>query len=420
MSETDKVMKAIEEQNRILGEYQKDVNALTEKQKNAEAGQAEIKEKLARMDSALDAVDTAKAEFEAEVKKMRAIEAVADIVKTSAHAQSFVKFMRKGDSPELSNQLRDFEKVMFKNAVDVTTGANGEFAVPDEMSRAIYDLAGAVNTMRSICRVIQVSTPNYEEIVNKKGASAAWVGETDARSATDTPSLAKLTPYFGELSAYPLSTQHALDDIFFDVGRWLVENVIEAFIDAEEAAFISGNGTSKPKGFLAYTINSSVDGTRDFGAIQYVASGAAAAFDTPTATVSPADAFIDAISALKPMHLGGAVFLMNRLTKATVRKFKDYATGNFIWQPGIAAGEPDLLLGYPLKTSDSMPAIGADAYPVAFGNFKKGYTIVDRLGVRVLRDPYSNKPYVGFYTTKRVGGFVKDSEAIKVIKIASS
>lgn len=415
-----KVLDKIEEQNKIVSEYQKTVSALNEKQIKAEAGQAEIQEKLSRMDSALDAVDTAKAEFEAEIKRMKAIDAINETLKTSAHAQTFVNFMRKGENNEVTDQLRNFEKAQFKNAVDVTTGANGEFAVPDELSRSIYQLAGAVNTMRSICRRIQTSSPNFEELVDTKGATSEWVGEKSARSETDSPSLAKLTPYWGELSAMPFSTQHALDDIFFDVGAWLVDSVIDSFVDAEEAAFIGGNGTNKPKGFLNYTINSTADATRGFGEIQYIASGDAAGFADASATVSPADCLIDMIAAIKSQHLREAAFLMNRATKATVRKFKDYSTGNFIWQPGIALGEPDQLLGYPLKISDSMPAIAGDAYPIAFGNFKRAYTIVDRLGVRMLRDPYTKKPYVGFYTTKRVGGFVKDSQAIKVLKIASS
>lgn len=415
-----KVLDKIEEQNKIVSEYQKTVSALNEKQIKAEAGQAEIQEKLSRMDSALDAVDTAKAEFEAEIKRMKAIDAINETLKTSAHAQTFVNFMRKGENNEVTDQLRNFEKAQFKNAVDVTTGANGEFAVPDELSRSIYQLAGAVNTMRSICRRIQTSSPNFEELVDTKGATSEWVGEKSARSETDSPSLAKLTPYWGELSAMPFSTQHALDDIFFDVGAWLVDSVIDSFVDAEEAAFIGGNGTNKPKGFLNYTINSTADATRGFGEIQYIASGDAAGFADASATVSPADCLIDMIAAIKSQHLREAAFLMNRATKATVRKFKDYSTGNFIWQPGIALGEPDQLLGYPLKISDSMPAIAGDAYPIAFGNFKRAYTIVDRLGVRMLRDPYTKKPYVGFYTTKRVGGFVKDSQAVKVLKIASS
>lgn len=415
-----KVLDKIEEQNKIISEYQKTVSALNEKQIKAEAGQAEIQEKLSRMDGALDAVDTAKAEFEAEIKRMKAIDAINETLKTSAHAQAFVNFMRKGENNEVTDQLRNFEKAQFKNAVDVTTGANGEFAVPDELSRSIYQLAGAVNTMRSVCRVIQTSSPNFEELVDTKGATSEWVGEKSARSETDSPSLVKLTPYWGELSAMPFSTQHALDDIFFDVGAWLVDSVIDSFVDAEEAAFIGGNGTNKPKGFLNYTINSTADATRGFGEIQYIASGDASGFTAASATVSPADCLIDMIAAIKSQHLREAVFLMNRATKATVRKFKDYSTGNFIWQPGIALGEPDQLLGYPLKISDSIPAIAGDAYPIAFGNFKRAYTIVDRLGVRMLRDPYTKKPYVGFYTTKRVGGFVKDSQAVKVLKIASS
>jgi HK97 family phage major capsid protein len=418
MPDLTKLTEQIEKQNSIFEDYKKEVSDLSDKQKNLEGGQGEIKEKLARMDEAFDEIDKLKEDFQKEAAKANAAAAVNDVVKNSKHAQTFKDFLRKGDSPEIKAALKDFEKEIF-NSVDVTTGANGEYAVPDELSRIVYSLAGELNAMRSICRVIQVSSPNHEELVNTKGATAEWVGEKDTRSETDTPTLALLSPFWGELSALPYATQNSLDDIFFDVGNWLVENVIEAFIDAEEAAFISGNGTKKPKGFLAYDIEATADASRDFGNLENVVSGKADGFLTPTASASPADCLIDLIGKLKEKHLPGATFLMNRATKAAVRKFKAYSTGDFIWQPGIKAGQPDELLGYPIATSGSMPAVAADAYPLAFGNFKRGYTIVDRIGIRVLRDPYSNKPYVGFYTTKRVGGFVKDSQAIKILKISA-
>lgn len=415
-NEITKLTELIEQQNSVFEDYKKEVDALIEKQKNSEAGQAEIQEKVARMDAAFDMIDQLKNDLDLEIKKQAAATKINDAVEKDKHLKTFLNFIRKGDDEaEVKNQLRSLEKIQFKNAVDVTTGSNGEYAVPEQLSRMIYDLAAEIGSMRQICRVIQVSS-DLKELVNKKGASAEWVGETTTRSETNTPSLAELSPYMGELSALPYATQRSLDDIFFDVGAWLVENVIEEFLEKEEAAFIAGDGSNKPKGFLGYTIEETADATRDFGALEYIATGEAAGFITPTASASPADCLIDTIAALKTKYLGGSRWLMNRTTRATVRKFKAYSTGDFIWQPGIVAGDPDRLLGYPVSISDQMPAVAANAYPIAFGNFRKGYTIVDRVGIRVLRDPYSNKPYVGFYTTKRVGGFVKDSQAIKIVK----
>ena len=415
----EKIMDAIEKQKTILTDYHKKVDELQDKVQKNEGGQGELKAQVDKMDAALDKLDKFKDDMDKELQKQKAIATVSTLVKDE-HLTTFENFIRKGDdnNPELKNKLLDLELKMFKNSTSVGTDANGGFAVPDQLSKVLYDLAGQINTMRGICRVIKVSTPNFKELVNLKGAASGWVGETDARSETGTPQLAQLTPFMGEQYANPYATQQSLDDIFFDVGQWLVENVLELFSDDEESAFISGNGTNKPKGILAYTLATTDDGTRAFGEIQYGTTGKADGFLAPTTSVSPVDCLIDLMALLKTKNLKGASFLMNRLTQATARKFKD-AQGAYIWQPSLTAGTPNMLLGHPVKISDDMPNIAADAYPIMFGNFKKGYTIVDRVGIRVLRDPYSAKPYVGFYTTRRVGGMVKDSEAIKVLKVAA-
>jgi HK97 family phage major capsid protein len=206
--------------------------------------------------------------------------------------------------------------------------------------------------------------------------------------------------------------------VFFNVEQWLAENVGVEFGVQLGAAFVTGNGTDKPKGFLTYTINATADATRTFGQLQYVPSGEAATFKTATATVSPADCLVDLVHALKAGYRSGASWLMNSSTAAVVRKWKDI-DGAFIWQRSIAAGQPDTLLGYPVEESADMPDIAANAYPVAFGNWKRGYVLVNR-PTRLLRDPYTNKPNVGFYTTRRVDGGVVNSEAIKLLKIAAA
>ena len=204
-----------------------------------------------------------------------------------------------------------------------------------------------------------------------------------------------------------------LDDAVFDVEAWLAREIGSEFARAEGAAFINGSGTNQPKGFLLQPTSNANDATRAFGTLQFVASGNATSFDT-----APELKLIDLVHSLKSGHRQGAVFIMNTATLSAVRKFKA-ADGSFLWQPGLMEGQPARLLGYPVIEADDMPDIAAGAFPIAFGNFRNGYLVAERSATQILRDPYTNKPYVNFYATKRVGGQVLDSEAIKLLKIST-
>ena len=199
-----------------------------------------------------------------------------------------------------------------------------------------------------------------------------------------------------------------LDDAFFNVEQWLSNELQIEFAEKEEAAFTLGDGSKKPKGFLAYASTEQADKDRAFGTLQFVRSGNAAKIT--------ADSILKLVYSLRKVHRMGAKFMLNNSTLFDVRTLKD-SEGNYLWRPGLDAGQPSTLIGYAIAENEQMPDIAADALPVAFGNFKRGYTIVDRIGTRVLRDPFTNKPFVGFYTTKRVGGMLTDSEAIKLLKI---
>lgn len=328
-----------------------------------------------------------------------------------AHAEynkSFNAYVRKGD---------------VQAALSTGSDPDGGFTVPVELDRTILDLLRNDNPMRRLAQVITIGTPNYQKLVNKHGLATGWVGETDARPETGTNALAQLTPFMGELYANPAATQAMLEDAFFNVESWLANEVEQEFAAAENVAFTTGNGTNKPKGILGYTTATTADATRAFGTVQHVVTGVAADFATPTATLSPADCLIDLIYALKAGYRQGAVWMMNSLTTAKVRKFKDAVDGEYIWTPpsaeGIANGQAGTLLGYGIVNNESMPDVGAGALAAAFGDFRRAYTIVDRIGTTVLRDPYSNKPYVHFYTRKRVGGMVTDSNAFKLLKVSA-
>ena len=190
----------------------------------------------------------------------------------------------------------------------------------------------------------------------------------------------------------------------------------DSFAEQEGTAFVTGNGTAKPKGFLDYT---KVDNASwSWGNIGFIKTGVNGAFATASATVNPADKLIDLVYAVKAGYRGNGTFVFNRATQAVIRKMKD-AEGDYVWQPATKAGEPSMLMGYPVAESEDMPVLATDSYSVAFGDFRRGYLIVDRVGIRILRDPYSQKPYVLFYTTKRVGGGVQDFDAIKLLKFAA-
>jgi HK97 family phage major capsid protein len=214
-----------------------------------------------------------------------------------------------------------------------------------------------------------------------------------------------------ELYAMPAATPQLLDDAAVNIDEWIADEVRVAFAEQEGQAFVTGDGTNKPRGFLDY--DQVADASWAWGKIGVISTGADGAFPAS----NPTDKLIDLAYSVKSAYRANAHFVMNRATEAVIRKFKD-ADGNYIWQPAVRPGETPTLLGHPVAESEDMPDIAEDATAIAFGDFRRGYLIVDRVGIRILRDPYSSKPYVLFYTTKRVGGGVQDFNAIKLLKFA--
>ena len=321
----------------------------------------------------------------------------------SEHKTAFLQFVRKGIDAGLGE--------LQAKALNIGTEADGGYAVPEELDRSIIELLKDASPMRQVCNQITVGSPDYKRLVALGGAGSGWVGETDARPATGTPTLGQISAFMGEIYSNPQATQTSLDDIFFNAEEWLNSEVAREFSEKEGNAFLLGNGTNKPKGLLAYPLLTTADDVRAFGSLQKIISGAAGAFT--------GDKLIDLIHSLKAGYRANGKFMMGNLTVAYVRKLKD-SEGNYLWRPGLEAGQPSSLLGYGITENEDMPDIAADANAIAFGDFKRAYTIVDRIGTRVLRDPYTNKPYVGFYTTKRVGGMLVDSQAVKVLTLSAA
>jgi HK97 family phage major capsid protein len=323
-----------------------------------------------------------------------------------AHATAFDQFFRKG----VEAGLRDLE---VKAALRSNSDPDGGYVVPEQMEAGINELLRTTSTVRALAQVLPVSSALYKKLINRQGASAGWVGETASRPETNTPTLSALEFPVFELYANPATTQTLLDDAAISIEDWLASEVNGEFADQEGDAFVNGNGVNKPRGLLSYT--NVANASYAWGSIGYIASGAAADF----ASSNPGDKFIDLAYALKAGYRQNARWLMNDLTQAKIRKFKT-GTGDYIWQPGLQANQPSTLLGYAVSSDDNMPDVNTDTYAVAFGDFKRAYLIIDRVGIRVLRDPFTNKPYVHFYTTKRVGGGVQNFEALKLMKIAAS
>lgn len=320
-------------------------------------------------------------------------------------AAFFGGYVRKG----LEREVAQLET----KALAIGTPAEGGYAVPEELDQRIERRLKDLSPIRAVASVVQIGTSNYKKLVATTGPASGWVGETAARAETDAPAFAEVAPPLGEIYANPAATQAMLDDAYFDVESWLAEELAIEFAVKEGAAFVAGDGINKPKGLTTYATSSDTDTTRAFGTLQHVPTGVDGGFPAS----DPADVLIDLIYSLKSGYRPGARFVMDAGTLNLIRKFKD-ADGDYLWRPGLAEGQASTLLGFPVVEAEDMPGIGTGTLAVAFGNFERGYLITDRLGTRVLRDPYSNKPFVHFYTTKRVGGGVVNSDAIKLLKFS--
>ncbi|WMT88061.1 phage major capsid protein [Pelagibacterium sp. 26DY04] len=316
---------------------------------------------------------------------------------------------RRVEGDEYKDAFSAYVKRGEEKALSVGSNPDGGYLVPAETETEIAKLLTAVSPMRAICGVRQVSSSVYKKPITVTGPQVGWVGETAARSQTSSQVIDELTFPTTELYAMPAATQAFLDDAAVDVGQWIAEEVNAAFAEQETTAFITGDGVNKPSGFLnAQAVDESDWAWEKLG---YVATGTDAGFDVG----DPSDSLIDLVYALKAGYRQNATWLMNRRTQGAVRKLKD-ADGNYLWQPAASPEGRASLMGFSLVEAEDMPDIDTDSLSIAFGDFRRGYLIVDRQGVNILRDPYSAKPYVLFYTTKRVGGGIADYDAIKLLK----
>ena len=320
------------------------------------------------------------------------------------HQKAFDAYLRSGDD----DALRGLE--MESKAMSSAVAGDGGYLVDPQTADVIKSTLASTASIRAIANVVQVEATSFDVLIDHSDVGHGWATESGSVSETGTPTIDRITIPLHELSALPKASQRLLDDSAFDIEAWLAGRIADKFARAEADAFINGDGSDKPVGFLTHTVVA--DASWEWDKIGYVATGVDGGFDG-------GEAIIDLVYALGAQYRSNGTFVMNSKTAGAVRKLKD-ADGRFLWSDGLAAGEPARLLGYPVLIAEDMPDIASDAMAIAFGDFAAGYTIAERPDLRVLRDPFSAKPHVLFYATKRVGGDVSDFAAIKLLKFGLS
>lgn len=380
------------------------------------------------------AVGTAFEQFKGSVlDRVEALEAQADRPKGAAgfdkdhaeHKEVFLKWMRRPHDGSTRRQLDEAQSEMEAKAqregkaVSVASDSGGGYAVPALIATEVESRVKVLNPFRTIARVVQAGSSDYAHLVSKNAAGSGWVAESASRSQTGTSELIERKPTFGTIYSYPQATEESMQDIFFDVGNWLIEEIADGFAAAETAAFISGDGSAKPTGFTQNAVATADDASpeRAAGALQYLTlDGSPAALDM--------DKLIEMSLSIKDRYLldaANVAWVMSRGTAAMIAKLKSSGGGDYLWQPSAQAGMPNMLLGYPVYLTDSMPAATAGEFPIAFGNFRRGYVIADRSEMRLTVDESISAPgLTKFYARKRVGACVLDHQSVRLLRYASS
>ncbi len=409
---SDEIKALLEKQNKTFEEFK---GALEESKKGGAEANAKvdaINGELTRIGKELKALAVNVEAAEAAAARPSRGNGTKATAEEMAYKKGLFGYLRKGEE----GGLRDLEQKA------LTSGSNpdGGYTVHAELDSMIDRVAHAQVSMRGLATVRQISGRSYKKLVTTTGASiGGWGTETTAPSESNAPSLKEIEITLGTLWAEPRATLELLEDSDQNIEAWLGDEVGITFQEQEGAAFITGTGINRPRGITDY--DKVANASYAWGSIGYIASGASGAFATPSSSVSPVDAFSDLYHALKPVYRPGAQWLMSDATVATVRKFKD-GQGNLQWKPGqsVSEGYVETFLGKPINYDDNMPAVASNSYSVAIADFKRAYVIVEKLGTQVIRDALTAKPYVKFYTRRRVGGGIQNFEAIKLMKMASS
>ena len=437
MSDLSEVKNLIEAQGRAWEEYKKTNEAMLKAKAEGKAV-ADLEAKLAKIGEDLDKLADLKAQvdaaiaalqrpgispdeakgIEAEVKafnlnlaahrqaKGSPIGTLFDVDGYKQYKAAFVKMVRTGNLESLSPEER--------KAMIAGSDPDGGFLLPTPTMGKMVTKLFEQSIMRQLADVQSISGPALEGLTDLDEAGAGWVAETGTRSETTTPQVGKYRIEAHELYAAPKASQQLLDDAAVDVEGWIAGKVADKFGRVEGTAFWSGTGVGQPRGLATYTTVATGDDTRTWGQLEHVVSGANGDF-----AASQFDPVVNLIGKFKEHFLQSAQFCMRREVRTKARLLKESTTNRYLWEPGMQQGAPERLMGYPVRVDQYMPALATGSLSLAFGDFKQGYTIVDRIGVRVLRDPYTAKPYVVFYSTKRTGGGALNYEAVKFLKFST-
>ncbi len=369
-------------------------------------GDAVLEEKVNRIGNEVTRLQDAVSSFKIVLKRPSFSKDFA--AEPSEHKRAFLRYVTKGAEQDLAG--------IEAKSMSVISDPDGGYLVPSEMSERIITRQFDTTPMRQLATVMTVSSDAVEMLRDTDDSDALWLSELDARPDSEPGQFGRIRINVHELHAQPKATQKLLDDAQLNVEEWIVNKIASRFARRENAAFVTGDGVAQPRGFASYAVAATSDATRSWGTFEYVPSGAAGAF----AASSPADAIISLMHRLKAGYLPHAAWVMPRAVSELIRKMKGTTNDAYVWQPGLQAGTPATLLGFPVYLGEDMPAVTANSLSLVFGNFAEGYTIVDRMGMRILRDPYTAAPFVKFRCTKRVGGDVTNFDALKFLRFSVS
>jgi HK97 family phage major capsid protein len=427
----------IEKQGRAWEEHKKTNDELIKAKADGKAV-ADLEAKLVKIGETMDSYADLKSQFEEVMTKMnRPGAGTKEDEQLVVELKGFnnmirADFQSKGRSAPGDmdvEQYKQYKSAFFKVAAGVTVDSltsderkslsagsdpDGGYMLPHSTIGRMVSKIYEQSTMRQLANVQSISTDKTEGMIDNDEADAGWVSEMGPRTDSKTPQVGKYEIEVHELYAMPKITQKLIDDAATDVEGWLATKVGDKFARVEGAGFTTGNGVGKPRGLFAYPTAATADDTRAWGTFEHIKSGANGAF-----AATKADPLQDLIGAFKDQYLQNAQWLMRREMRTALRKMKEATSDRYLWEPSLQAGQPDRLLGYVARVDQYVPAMAQDSLSLAFGDFKEAYTIVDRIGVRTLRDPFTAKPYIVFYSTKRTGGGAVNFEAVKFLKLSA-
>lgn len=403
--------------------------------KKRDAGDVVVQEKLAKINAALDTIEGRVSQAETAAARPRRGEAQAADLESRLEQHNRVMgavAQRRGETPveHDADHMRTYKQGFMRfvrqgkdrlsaehtQAMSVGSDADGGYTVPADMTGRLVQRVYDLSPIRQISAVMAIGSDALEGLLDNDEAGVAWVGETDPRTETGTPTLGKYRIAVEEMYAYPRLTQKLLDDSAVDIEGWLNSKVGDRMARFEGTAFTVGDGMNKPRGFATYTTAATADGARAWGVLEHISTGVNGAF---AAGATAPDVLINLVEAVKDGYREGCRWVTRRSVISLIRLFKEATTNAYIWQPGLQQGQPPTLLGYPVTKAEDMPALAAGSLSMAFGNFAEGYQIVDRLGLRVVRDNITQPGFVKFYIFRRTGGAVLNSEAIKFVRFGT-